>query len=252
MKILPHVNKYTVARAAVITRRTGRRIIREAERVQIEHNSAADKLMSVVMFASSFAPKFNARVDEYLALQKNIAPVVRTAVRKKSTKLKHSKTKVLPTPYLPKTPDKVKIMAKGQPANVPELNMKFNDLLLDNEKNKNPLNNKAPVFIRSAKKHGVNPEVLMAIAMHESARGTSDAAKSKHNIGGIMNAKYKLKIFSNVNLCIDQMAETLAIHHRESKINTIKELAYAGKYCSKDEASEWVKGVMYYLNELQS
>lgn len=91
----------------------------------------------------------------------------------------------------------------------------------------------------------------MAIAMHESARGTSKATKIQRNIGGIMSSKGNLKHYSTVDLCIDQMAETLAIHHRESKINTVKELATAGKYCSKDEAKEWIKGVMYYINELE-
>ena len=66
-----------------------------------------------------------------------------------------------------------------------------------------------------------------------------------------MTSKQKLKHFSNIDLCIDQMAETLAYHHRENKINTVKELAEAGKYCGKSEAKEWIKNVMYYLNELQ-
>ena len=124
-------------------------------------------------------------------------------------------------------------------------------MLLKNDKQKNPLNNKGAIFIKSARKHGVDPQVLMAIALHESGRGTSAATRERRNIGGIMTSKGKLKHFSNIDLCIDQMAETLAYHHRESKISSVHELANAGKYCSKDEAKEWIKNVMYYINELQ-
>ena len=39
-----------------------------------------------------------------------------------------------------KTADNVRLMAKGEKINAPKLNRNFNDLLLDNENKKNPLN----------------------------------------------------------------------------------------------------------------
>ncbi len=238
MKI-PRVNRFTVARAAVVTKRTGKFLIRKAENFSLEHDVNADKIVSTVMFASSLIPKLDAQMAKSIIKSQDIYEPAAEVVKKATV-----------TKIVPKTADKIKLMAKGTPQNLEKLSNSFNDLLLDNENKKNPLNNKGRIFIREAKRHGVNPELLMAIALHESARGTSSAVRERHNIGGIMTSKQKLKIFSNIDLCIDQMAETLAFHHREDKINTVKELAYAGKYCAKNEAQEWIKGVMYYLNEL--
>ena len=97
----------------------------------------------------------------------------------------------------------------------------------------------------------------MSIALHESARGTSDVAKLRHNIGGItLNKKglkgiYRFKLYNRVEDCIDQMAETLSIHNKKSNIQTVKELAKAGKYCTKNEADEWIDGVMFYVKRLK-
>ena len=240
MKI-PQVKRFAVARVAVSTKRTSKQIIRKINNFALCHDLNPDKVLSTFMMVSTFIPKIEDRIAPAIISQET--PIVRTVSRKASSK-------ILPK-IAPKTADQVKLIAKGGIQNTQRLNILFNSMLLNNEKMKNPLNNKAPIFVKCAKKHGVDPTLLMAIAMHESARGTSNAVKTKRNIGGIMTSKQKLKIFSNIDLCIDQMAETLAYHHREDKINTVKELAYAGKYCAKNEASEWIKGVMYYINELQ-
>lgn len=242
MKI-PHITKVTIAKAATLTKKTGKFVLTQANNCAIAHNLSPDKVMSTVMFISSLSPQFEARVAKILSTP-DVIPVA-DKISKKVPIAKVTKTVV------PKTADKIRLMAKGQVTNPVKLNKKFNDLLLENENSKNPLNNKGRVFLKEAKKHGVDPQVLMAIALHESGRGTSNATKAKRNIGGIMTSKGTLKHYSTIDLCIDQMAETLAYHHRENKINTIKELAYAGKYCGKNEAKEWIKGVMYYLNELQ-
>ncbi len=238
---IPHVNRYTVAKAAVLTRNTGKNILRHVENCALAHDVNADKVMSTIMLATTFTPRFDAKVAKYVKAPEAINVV--SHMPKKAQIAKSSKTAKIKIVTTPKTADKVRLMAKGEIINASKLNKNFNELLLDNENRKNPLNNR---------KHGVNPTLLMAIAMHESARGTSKAVKVQRNIGGIMSSKGNLKHYSTVDLCIDQMAETLAIHHRESKINTVKELATAGKYCSKDEAKEWIKGVMYYIKELES
>ena len=242
MKI-PRVNRYTVARAAVVTKKKGQHFLRKVENFSVEHNVNADKFVSTVMFATSLVPKFDAQITKSIVAQDVYEPT--NAIVKKA-----AFSKIIPKKVLPKTADKTKLMAKGIQQNAEKLSNAFNNLLLDNENKKNPLNNKGQIFIREAKNYGVNPEVLMAIALHESARGTSPAVRERHNIGGIMNSKRKLKVFSNTDLCIKQMAEILAFHNKENKINTVKELAYAGKYCAKNEAHEWINGVMYYLNEL--
>lgn len=243
MKI-PRVSKRTVMYAAVVTKRTGKQILNKAVTYSLQHEPNIDKVMSTVMAVSSLIPRYDAKMAQMARNfdHQEFVPTVNKTAKKISTAVKI---------LTPKTAATTKIMAKGQVQNSIKLNILFNSLLLENDMQKNPLNNKACIFIKSAKKHGVDPTVLMAIAMHESARGTSNATKVKRNIGGIMTSKQKLKHFSNIDLCIDQMAETLAYHHRENKINTVKELAEAGKYCGKSEAKEWIKNVMYYLNELQ-
>ena len=246
---IPHVNKYTIAKATVLTKNTGKNILRHVENCALAHDVNADKVMSTIMLATTFTPRFDVKVAKYVKAPEAINVVSHMPKKAQITKSsKNAKIKIISTS---KTADNVRLMAKGEKINASKLNRNFNDLLLDNENKKNPLNNKGLVFVREARKHGVNPTLLMAIAMHESARGTSKATKIQRNIGGIMSLKGNLKHYSTVDLCIDQMAETLAIHHRESKINTVKELATAGKYCSKEEAKEWIKGVMYYINELE-
>ena len=241
---IPRVSKRAVIHVAVATKNTGKQILSKAVTYSLQHEPNIDKVMSTVMAVSSLIPRYDAKMAQMARNfeHQEFVPAVSKTARKAS----HA-TKIL----TPKTASTTKIMAKGQVQNSTKLNILFNSLLLENDTKKNPLNNKAGIFIKSAKKHGVDPTVLMAIAMTESARGTSNATKVKRNIGGIMTSKQKLKHFSSIDLCIDQMAETLAYHHRENKINTVKELAEAGKYCGKDEAKEWIKNVMYYLNELQ-
>ena len=103
--------------------------------------------------------------------------------------------------------------------------------------------------MNKADKYGVNPVLLMAISMTESARGTSSAALNKNNVGGIMGKK-GLRKFSNVESCIDVMAATVAKHHKERHLNTLYELAHSGKYCDKSVADQWIKHVMFYIKKL--
>ena len=155
------------------------------------------------------------------------------------------------------TASNLKLITEEFTENPKELCSRFNNLLLKNDKGKNLLNNKGEAFIRISKKYNVDPVVLMSIALHESARGTSDVAKLRHNVGGVaLNKKglkgvYRFKLYKRVEDSIDQMAETLSIHNNKSNIQTVKELAKAGKYCAKHEADEWINGVMFYAKRLK-
>lgn len=245
MKILPHINRYKLAKATVLTHKAGNKLLRQLAIGQICRNEYADRIVSSAIIASSIIPKIITKPHS-IVTNEEATKTITIKIAQKTTNTASKKVQNITGVLLDK-----KIMLKGKIEDAPRLNILFNSLLLKNDNKKNPLNNKGNVFISSARKHGVDPQVLMAIALHESRRGTSAATLEKRNIGGITTSKGKLKHFSNINLCIDQMAEILAFHHRKDNINTVKELAKAGKYCEKSSAKEWIKNVMYYINELQ-
>ena len=44
-------------------------------------------------------------------------------------------------------------------------------------------------FVNAAQRHGLDPNLLAAIAMHETGNGTSNAVRNYNNPGGLMNPK---------------------------------------------------------------
>ena len=112
-------------------------------------------------------------------------------------------------------------------------------------KNNSKLKNKASAFIKSAQrdtlKNQLDPFVLIAISMHESANGVSKASLQKNNIGGIMG-KGGLRKFNNVESCIDSIANTVNTRVSEGR-KTISSIGYSGRYCAKSAAPNWVAQV---------
>lgn len=245
---IPHITRYRVAKAAVITRNKSKSLVHKATYVANEINIEKEKMLSALIFANSIAAHLpEAAMNAPKVVIKTVEETVPASARYASS----VKMKKVHTPKIAET---TKLMAEKENINAQMLKFKFDSLLLDNEKHKNPLNGKGGVFIAKAREKGVNPVVLMAISLHESARGASVLAKEKHNIGGIMvkrGKKYVPKHFSNVNVCIADMSDILKTHNQASGIQTVKDLAYAGKYCAKSEAKEWINAVMYYVNQLQ-
>lgn len=251
---IPHFSNMQVARAIITAKQNGRQVARVAQKVIPQPVATRKNVMTAMFLASSVMP--HANYKPALRLQMNWGERISMAV----TNVKKSVAKKLPAKKAaPKniSASNLKLMADGSSENTKELCSRFNALLLQNDKGKNLLNDKGQSFIHIAQKHKVDPVVLMSIALHESARGTSDVAKLRHNIGGIaLNKKglkgvYRFKLYNRVEDCIDQMAETLSIHNKKSNIQTVKELAKAGKYCAKNEADEWIDGVMFYVKRLK-
>lgn len=251
---IPHFSNIQVARAIVTTRQNGKQIIRTAQKVIPQPVQSKKSLLTAMFFASSIVP--HASYKPSFRTQTALNEKVSVAI----SGIKKAISKKLPTKKVaPKqvTASNLKLITEEFTENPKELCSRFNALLLQNDKGKNLLNNKGQSFIHIAKKYKVDPVVLMSIALHESARGTSDVAKLRHNVGGVaLNKKglkgvYRFKLYNRVEDCIDQMAETLSIHNNKSNIQTVKELAKAGKYCSKHEADEWINGVMFYAKRLK-
>ena len=120
----------------------------------------------------------------------------------------------------------------------------LNNILEINSKMKNLV----PFYIEAFKDDNVNPFVMIAISMHESAKGMSNAAIKKNNVSGLC-AGGKPKCFNNVKECIDTMSNV--IRNRVKAGNkTISQIAYSGKYCTKLAAGEWQRNVVKHLTEL--
>lgn len=106
------------------------------------------------------------------------------------------------------------------------------------------LQGKAKAFLNSAKKYKIDPRVLVAVAMLESERGISPAAKDKkrNNVGGLAGLKFK-----SVEESIDSIARTINTKF-EAGYTTINKIGIAGVYCKKEVGSDWVVQANSYLN----
>jgi len=111
---------------------------------------------------------------------------------------------------------------------------------------KSVLQGKAQAFIEAGKKYHIDPRVLVAIAMCESARGTSTKAIKYNNIGGLRNGNGYIH-FDTVEESIDSIARTVNTRYTEG-YTTPKEIAYSGRYCAKSAASGWLSQVNSYLS----
>lgn len=239
MRIPPIIPKQT-AITTVKAIRKGKNIVKEVVRqteIMAMDERLKNKAMSTIMMATSFMPQMTTRLAKFSTIANEGHDVF---VKRVPEKASAAITKKIAS-------KNVKIKAE---TSKPKYQEAFNNLLLENEKHKNPLNNKAVIFDKKAKEYGVDPYVLIGIAMHESARGTSDATKLRHNIGGIMK-KDGLKRFASFEQCIDEMAQTVQKHHHKSRLRTVKELAESG-YCGENEKEEWITNVMGYIRDLRN
>ena len=129
------------------------------------------------------------------------------------------------------------------------MNQALNNLIKNNSK----LKDKAAAFVKSAQKDALanklDPFVLIAISMHESANGASKASLQKNNIGGIMG-KRGLRKFDNVESCIDSIANTVNTRVSEGR-KTISSIGYSGKYCAKSAAPTWITQVTKMAERLR-
>lgn len=234
--IIPRQTAITTAKAIRKGKNIVREVVRQTEMIAMDEK-LKNKAMSTIMMTASLMPQMNARLAKLSAIENKGQDVF---VREGAKKTSETISKKIVS-------KNIKIKAE---TSKPKYHEAFNNLLLKNDKHKNPLNNKAVIFDKKAKEYGIDPYVLMGIAMHESGRGTSDATKLRHNIGGIMK-KGGLKKFSTFEQCIDEMAQTVQKHHHKSRLRTVKELAESG-YCGENEKEEWITNVMGYIRDLRN
>lgn len=110
-------------------------------------------------------------------------------------------------------------------------------------------------FIDAGEEYGVNPTLLMAISMHETANGTSSAFRNKKNAMGISDSR-GVRAMSSVRESIFHMARQLAerSYYRGKSIGEI-----AGSYAPVGAENDprglngyWAKGVQTNIKKLNS
>ena len=106
-------------------------------------------------------------------------------------------------------------------------------------------------FYDAGRKYGVDPKLLMAIAMHETGKGTSDAFLRKNNAMGISPNGGGPRAFSSVEESINYAARLLRKHYLDQGLTTIA--AIGGKYAPAGAGNDprglnkhWVNGVSKY------
>ncbi len=111
-------------------------------------------------------------------------------------------------------------------------------------------------FLEVAEKAGIDPVLMLAISIHETARGTSDALVFRNNPGGLMNPDGSgLMRFDTLDKGIESMGKTL--HNRIIKDGLITIEDLGSVYAPLDAANDpnglnqyWVPNVNDYINQL--
>jgi hypothetical protein len=117
---------------------------------------------------------------------------------------------------------------------------------------KGALANNGDLFVKAGEMFQVSPALLAAISMHETGNGTSNAARFKYNVAGMMG-KDGLKTYSSIEESILDMARNLKHNYIDAGKNTIAQIGakYAPIGATNDPTglnNNWVTGVQQYFN----
>jgi flagellum-specific peptidoglycan hydrolase FlgJ len=109
-------------------------------------------------------------------------------------------------------------------------------------------------FAEAGKKYDIDPALLAAISIHETGNGTSNAARFKFNVAGMMG-KNGLKTYSSVQESIFDMARNLRQNYLDQGKLTIAQIGakYAPVGAANDPTqlnNHWVTGVQRYFDTL--
>lgn len=266
---LPRINNVGLNNAMSYTLRSSKNIVNNTRRCVKQIGSQSRKVVAATMIVSgslnptaskaaiNLTSNMSGSGDAFIKSVSDVASdmvssnkvAMNSEISSTATPVKKAAKPKMKTPVV-KSAKEVRIMDNVHKS-PQDMNVALNSLLVRKTAQANPLKNKAGLFITKANKYGVNPVVLMAISLAESARGTSSAAIKKNNVGGIMGQR-GLRKFEKVEDCIEKMAETLSNHHNKSNIDTLEELGRSGKYCNKSASATWIKHVMFYVKKLSS
>ncbi|ANU24607.1 glucosaminidase domain-containing protein [Planococcus donghaensis] len=119
---------------------------------------------------------------------------------------------------------------------------------------KGKLSGTAAHFINAGKKYDLDPNLLSAIAIHETGNGSSSAAKDKNNVAGMMG-KNGLRSYASVEDSIFDMARNLRQNYLNQGKDTIAKIGakYAPVGAANDPTglnNHWTKGVSNQYSKL--
>lgn len=98
-----------------------------------------------------------------------------------------------------------------------------------NKNLKGVLAGKGAKLLELQNKYGINAAFLAALVNSESGYGSSNGAKTKNNVAGIMSSKGGLATFSSVDECLESLAENLSKNYIGQGLCTIADIQK--KYC---------------------
>jgi hypothetical protein len=109
-------------------------------------------------------------------------------------------------------------------------------------------------FINAGKKYDIDPNLLSAIAIHETGNGSSRAVNEKNNVAGMMG-KNGLRSYASVEDSIFDMARNLRQNYLNQGKDTIAEIGakYAPVGAANDPTglnNHWTNGVARQFNNL--
>jgi len=116
------------------------------------------------------------------------------------------------------------------------------------------LSGTAAHFINAGKKYDLDPNLLSAIAIHETGNGSSRAVNDKNNVAGMMG-KNGLRSYASVEDSIFDMARNLRQNYLNQGKDTIAKIGakYAPVGAANDPTglnNHWTKGVSSQYSKL--
>lgn len=141
-------------------------------------------------------------------------------------------------------PPEIKISAY---ADIQNLSMISEDSL--NQLLEGKLSNKGKVFIEAGQQYGIDPAFLVAVSIHETGNGKSEAILYKNNVGGMMKRTGGLMSFPSVDQSIFRLAHVLRNLYIQNDRDTPVEIQqlYAPINASNDPNNlnrHWLAGVV--------
>ena len=126
---------------------------------------------------------------------------------------------------------------------------------------KGVLEGQGQAFINAQNKYGISASTLVGIAMNESAKGTSNNARTRNNIGGVrIPGSTQFKTYASVTECIDDIARFLKAGYVNNKGRALTKLYQVNaKYCPATDTSDtsginsyWARNVEKYAAEAEA
>lgn len=111
-------------------------------------------------------------------------------------------------------------------------------------------------LLRLQEKYGISAAFLAAIAINESANGSSYSARKRNNVGGVRRAgSTKFKVYKSVADCLEDMAKFLKKNYIDQGRTTVGRVG--AKYCPTTDHTDtqglnqfWPRNVGTYMSQI--